>query len=187
MASVFLPLAALAAQQSVMISNTVPPPPMAVTVPVRAPTPIMAVPPQQSPSVHIVPAQPERGRTVLQPLEPVTVWVRIFAGRRLLLSDQLRVARYNATAILQRHEAPGENCPPDSDPTVQSSLTFQINREASMNPEEFFVGLSWSYPVDDCRLTGSRGLSIAQPVVIKPGQPTVITGDGGLRIELSLL
>ena len=180
MTGLFLALA-MQAQQG-MITNSVSPPPVAVQVAPPAPTAIWAVPPPKSGAYRV----PHRDSPpVLQRLEPATVWVRIFSGKKLLLSDQLRVGRYNATDILTRNEAPADTCPADAGPTVQSTLTFQINREASTSPDEFFIGLSWSHPIDDCKLAGSRGVSIAQPVTIKPGQPTVVNGDGGIRIELS--
>jgi hypothetical protein len=181
MTGLLLTLAALAQQG--MISNSTSSPPVAVQNSPPPPTVIWAVPPPKT-SVYPVPAAPETP-AVLQPLEPVTVWVRIFSGKKLLLSDQLRVGRYNATDILTRNEAPGDNCPADAGPTVQSTLTFQINRQTSTDPDEFFMGLSWSYPIDDCKLAGSRGVSVAQPVTIKAGQPTIVNGDGGVRIELS--
>lgn len=179
--SVFL--AGLAAQSG-MISNSPPPPIVAVPVRPAPPTTILAVPQANGSSAHRFPPDTNRP-SALPPLEPVTVWVRIFSGKKLLLSDQLRVARYNATDILTRSEAPAETCPADAGPTVQSTLTFQINRQASTDADDFFIGLTWSRPVDECKLSGSRGVSLAQPVTIKPGPPTVVTGDGGLRIELS--
>ena len=172
------------AMQSGMISNSPAPPPV-VAVPTPAPAPIWAVRPPKAGAVYQVPPDPRGENSALPPLEPVTIWVRIFAGRKLLLSDQLRVARYNATDILTRNEAPAETCPADAGPTVQSTLTFQINRQSSASPDEFFMGLTWSHPIDDCKLTGSKGVSIAQPVTIKPGPPTIVNGDGGLRIEVS--
>ena len=176
-------LLALAAQAG-MITNSVSPPPIAVHVEPSPPTAIVAVPRQVNGAYAVPPEQ--RGRAPLfPPLEPVTVRVRIFSGKTLLLSDQLRVARYNATDILTRNEAPADDCPADAGPTVQSMLTFQINREGSRSPDDYFIGVSWSHPVDGCKLAGSRGVSIAQAVTIKPGEPTVVTGDGGLRIELS--
>ena len=179
-------LAALAAQAGMMISNSPAPPTVMVATPVPvAPTPIMAVPRPQGAAVYRVSPDSRKEPSALAPLEPVTIWVRIFSGRKLLLSDQLRVARYNATDILTRSEAPAQDCPPASGPTVQSTLTFQINREGSTNPDDFFIGLTWSHPVDECKLSGSRGVSLAQPVTIKAGAPTVVSGDGGLRIELS--
>jgi hypothetical protein len=184
MTSLSFPLAALAAQTGIITNSPAPPTVMVTPAPVP-PTPIMAVPRPQGGAVYRMPADPNRRPSALPPLEPVTIWVRIFSGRKLLLSDQLRVARYNATDILTRSEAPGGNCPAEAGPTVQSTLTFQINREASATPDDFFIGVSWSHPIDDCKLAGSRGLSVAQPVTIKRGQPTVVNGDGGLRIELS--
>jgi hypothetical protein len=179
----FLLLAALQAQAG-MTTQAVSPPPVAVRLDPPPPTAIMAVP-RESTGMYRLAPEPRGKMPAIAPLEPVRVRVRIFSGRTLLLSDELRVARYNATDILQRHEAPGDNCPADAGPTVQSSLTFQINREASATPDEFFIGLSWSHPVDGCTLAGSRGVSLAQPVTIKPGESTLVTGDGGLTIELS--
>jgi hypothetical protein len=183
----FFPLTLAFAAQAGMISNSVSPQPI-VAVPTAPPPPtvINAVPREEGAAVYRVAPQIDGKPSVLPPFEPVTVWVRIFSGSRLLLSDRLRVARYNATDILSRSEAPGDNCPMAAGPTVQSTLTFQINREGSSSPDEFFIGLSWSRPVDECKLAGSRGLSIAQPVTIKAGQPTVVTGDGGIRVELSI-
>ena len=184
MISLFLAFAALAQQG--MVTNSVSAPSVAVPIAPPAPTAIVAVPRDASGAYQLPPERQARA-PLFPPLEPVTVRVRIFSGRTLLLSDQLRVARFNATDILTRNEAPAADCPPESGPTVQSTLTFQINREGSKSPDEYFIGVSWSHPVDGCKLAGSRGVSIAQPVTIKPGEPTVVTGDGGLRIELSRL
>ena len=178
-------LAAFQAQSGTVAHSVSASPPVAVQVTPSPPSVIVAVPRQDSGAVYHVPPEASGRPSALPPLEPVPVRVRIFSGKTLLLSDELRVARYNATDMLQRYEAPADNCAADAGPTVQSSLTFQINREGSKSPDEFFIGVSWSRPVDGCKLAGSRGLSIAQPVTIKPGQPTVVTGDGGLRIELS--
>lgn len=165
-----------------MVSNSVsPPPPVVVSLEPAPPTAIVAVPTRPSLAAQAVSSRD----SLFPPLPPVLVSVRIYAGNRLLLSDKLRVRRYNASAMLQRYEAPAEDCPPGSSPTAQTSLTFQINREGSKGPDEFFMGLTWNRPLDECQIQGSRGISMAQSVTIKPGKTTVVNGDGGLRLEFS--
>jgi hypothetical protein len=188
----FILLLAQIAQTGVVTNVMHPPPPVMVAIEPSPPA-IVAVPSAPGkPTTVVVPANPSKPVTtasvrdsLFPPLPPAIVTVRIYAGKRLLLTDKLRVRRYNATALLQRYEAPADECPPGSSPTAQSSLTFQINREASKSPDEFFIGLTWNRPLNECRIEGSRGVSMAQSVIIKPGKTTVVNGDGGVRIEFS--
>ena len=176
--TILLLLAQLA--QSGMATNSVSPPPAVVVTLEPSPPASGAIASQPSRPVQTV-----SSLDPFRPLQPVTVNVRITAGGELLMGQQLRVARYNASAILQRYDAPENQCPPGSVKAAQSSLTFQINREASKTPDEFFMGLTWSRPLDECHIGGSRGISMAQAVTIRRGKTTVVNGDGGLRLELS--
>jgi hypothetical protein len=163
------------ATQSGMISNSPPPPPVAVRVEPSGPTTVVVRP------------QPMRSLadgTGLPLLEPVTVSVRVLSGNKPLLTDQLSVGRSNATTILQRYEAPPATCPPGA-PRAESTLTFQINREASQSLDEFFFGLTLSRPIDPCKIGGSLGQSVVKSVEVGPGKTVVVPGEGDLRVEIS--
>ena len=120
---------------------------------------------------------------------PVVVDVRITAGNQTLFADQMRVDGLMGASFSQnRSEAMARSCPTDRYDRQQSSnFTLRLNsRNIEMGTRLMSVAVSWSRPVDniDCNNTGSRSASINQTVTWQPGRAVVLTGDGGLRVEL---
>jgi hypothetical protein len=159
--------------------HPVPPPPVMVTA--SPPPPMVST--MVSPPPVVVPSMMRNAGP------PVLIDVRVTAGDRTLFADQLRVdSMMGASYSQNRSEAMAHSCPGDRyDRQLSSSFTLRLNsRSGELGTRLVSVLVNWSRPVDgaDCASTGSRSVSISQTVTYQPGRPVVLTGDGGLRVEL---
>ena len=155
-----------------------PPPPIVRTM--VAPPPIITT--AVAPPPMIVPSMPV-------PSPPVVVDVRVTAGGRILFADEMRVDDMMGASYSQsRSESPARACKPYRYGRQQST-TFNLRlnaRSGEAATRLMSVSVSWSRPIDDadCTSSGTRSASIDQTVAWEPGRPLVLTGDGGLRVEL---
>jgi hypothetical protein len=155
-----------------------PPPPMVATA--VSPPPITSVPMMPSPPLP----------SAFRPGPPILVDVRVTAGDRVLFADMLRVDTMSGANYSQnRSEAPARACPADRYGNQQSTA-FSVrlhNRVGEVGRKSLSVNVNWSRPVDGggCPSGGSRGVSINQVVEVEPGKRSLLTGDGGLRVELT--
>ena len=120
---------------------------------------------------------------------PVLVDVRVTAGDRTLFADQLRVDGMMGASFSQNRSEAMARSVPAKRYDRQQSTTFNLrlnSRIGELGTRLMSVSVTWSRPIDnaDCVNTGSRSASINQTVTWQPGRPVVLTGDGGLRVEL---
>lgn len=151
-----------------IVRTMVPPPPMITTA--------VSPPPMMVPSMVL--SGP-----------PVVVDVRVTAGDRTLFADQMRVDEMMGASYSQsRSDAPARPCKTNRYDRQQST-TFNLRlnaRSGEAGTRLMSVSVTWSRPIDDpdCATSGTRSASINQTVGWEPGRPLVLTGDGGLRVEL---
>jgi hypothetical protein len=169
----------------------VPPP---VVVPVIA-APMPPAPPPMirttvSPPPVVVPSYPPPFSPASRMIgPPVLVDVRVTAGNQTLFADQMRVDGMMGASYSQtRSEAMARVCP-DARYDRQQSTNFNLRlngRNMEAGSRQMSVSVNWSRPIEsaDCASNGTRGASINQTVNWEPGKTVVLTGDGGLRVEL---
>lgn len=115
----------------------------------------------------------------------VTISVRATSGDNVLLNDRFRVGTSAASFMLNRSEAGPANCTASETYTgVRSSLMFSLRPDGPTSGDRYRLSLNWSRPKGPCEGDGSRGVSLEQLVVLKSGDPVVIEGDGGVKVEL---
>jgi len=157
-------------------------------------SPVTAVPPPiVRPPIMITPSASRRIATsdYRSADPPIRIGVRATAGSRVLLADDFRVdTMIGANFTQSRSEAPLQQCAGPDQYSRQHSTTFNLRlnvRPNAAGQRLMSVSVSWTRPMEgaNCVTSGTRGASIEQNVTIEPGKPVVLTGDGGLRVELT--
>lgn len=126
-----------------------------------------------------------------RPAEPATpVHVRVTAGSILLFDDRLSVDSSGANFSQNRSEATSAVCtgPDRYDRQRSSSFNLRLARRTDFaDQRQLMISVSWTRPTEpaDCSGNGTRGATLVQSVPIIPGKTAVITGDGGLRVEVT--
>jgi hypothetical protein len=135
-------------------------------------------------------------RIVATPAVPAqiqTLGVRVSSPQGVLWQGSLRVAENQSASYSQNlSQASTELCPPGSpyDRSERSSVSFNVymqNYGQGRDPS-YRIDASWARPIKDanCGESGTRTVQINQAVMLEPGQTSVIEGDAGLRVELTL-
>src|SRR5262249_41424449 len=154
--------------QPVVVAPPAPPAPPPPVVQVTAPPPI------------VVP------QVVNRPT--ITVRVRAFAGRALLLQDDFRVGRAPAMYNQSRSEADLPGCVSNTNgwPMARSSVNFSL-RADTIADDGYRLTFGWTRPTTGCGSEGTLSVNLERSVILKPGQSMTVDGDGGVRVELTRL
>lgn len=166
----------LALLQPYPVAPPAPPPPIVTTAVVPPPMIVPAISPPIAPMLRAI-------------SPPVVVDVRVTTGNQTLFADQMRVDGLMGASFSQnRSEAMARTCPADRYDRQQSTMfTLRLNsRNVELGGRLMSVSVTWSRPIEsnDCANSGTRSASISQTVAYQPGKPIILTGDGGLRVEL---
>lgn len=162
--------------------------------------PVPAAPP---PIVRVAPPAPVIIPPVVTPVAPppmivpnyrseppVLVQVRVTAGNLVLFNDRLSVDAFQGATFSQsRSESSAATCA-NSGYDRQQSTYFNLRlskRIGSGDQRSMTISVTWTRPVegDPCQGSGTRGATLNQVIPLERGRTAVVTGDGGLKVEIT--
>ena len=148
------------------------------------------LPPAPPPMVSSTNSMPPVITPVMTPYNrpAVSVRVRAYAGRQVLLQDEFRVGRMPAMYNLTRSEADQSTCPNSSSygSMARSSVNFSLRADGASG-DGYRVSFGWSRPTSGCASEGTLSVTVDRAVELRPGRSVTVEGDGGLRVELTRL
>lgn len=143
-----------------------------------APPPIVAVPnPPPPPIILRSPVPPMQRRPL------VTVRVRASVGAQQLFDTALRVGPTSATFSQNRSEAPPASCV-GAQSSWPNNFYFTIMPAYGRAQDEYRIVLRWTRPGEGCA-GAQRTVSLEQPVSLRRGETVNVSGDAGLKVELT--
>lgn len=143
-----------------------------------APPPIVAVPsPPRLPMTLRSPVRPLPQRPV------IIVRVRAYAGAQQLFDTELRSGPMPASFSQNRIEAPPASCA-DARTGWPNNFYFTIMPSYGRAEDEYRIMLRWTRPGEGC-VGAQRTVSLEQPVTLRPGRTVSVSGDAGLRVDLT--
>lgn len=154
-----------------------------------SPPPVRAVPVAPPPVITpVAPPAPPTMAPNFAGLERAAVMVSVRAtlGNSVLLDDRFRVGRAPATFMQNRSEAAPDQCG-KAWSGLRRHVNFGLRADGPEHEDRYRLNFSLNRPNGSCETDGVRGLSVEQPVVLKPGQTVTVDGDGGLKITLRRL
>ncbi len=115
------------------------------------------------------------------------VFVRMSGGNRELWSGDLLVAEYRGATVRLDVQDVDARCPATGGryATWRDGIELQINPNRSTEDRRFRVGAKWSRASEDCSERGTFETGFKLQVELPANETTVLTGDGGLRVELT--
>jgi hypothetical protein len=129
-------------------------------------------------------------RPAAAPAQVDTLQVRISSPEGLLWQGPVRVSRNQGASYQQNlSQAFADSCPPDSgyDRSERRHINFSIYSQQSQQGVQYRVDVSWARPIIDssCGETGTRTVQINQTMFLNPGETQAMSGDAGLKVEIS--